>query len=388
MWPLGWLSDLREVVAALDRARAVSRADDEVPIDEPRATDGEVAKCASLLREALIRVSARHHHALNRELAGLLRRLGPEDRVEADAIYRRLRAEDPSDRATHWNHSLLLKQSGGFREALAALDAYRSAGGDADQAFHWNTGICATGAGLGQKALDAWLAEDFKIALADDGMPQGGFPDVQVRISSHGPLGGPPCEPAPDARGYEYGWARPRSPCHGVLLTPLVRDEPTDVGDVLLWDGAPVRFKEFDGRRVATFPLLKVLARGGYRRYRFRAEQEDAGLVAALEEALPRGAQLYVHDEEVAWLCLKCATSGAPDPHEHDRPPVRRFVSGKLAVPPGVSLGEVRERLSESLRVRPAVRIAVPALHRDDGDLAAAARDEALWVQFRREVSA
>jgi hypothetical protein len=164
-------------------------------------------------------------------------------------------------------------------------------------------------------------------------------------------------------------------------------DEPTDVGDVLLWDGAPVRFKEFDGRRVATFPLLKVLARGGYRRYRFRAEQEDAGLVAALEEALPRGAQLYVHDEEAAWLCHKCAASGAADPHEHDGPPARRLVSGKLAVPPGVSLGDLRERLSESLRVRPAVRLAVPALHRDDGDLAAAARDEALWVQLRREVS-
>jgi hypothetical protein len=387
MWPFGWLSDLREVATALDRARTVSRADDEVPIDDPRSPDGEVAKCASLLRQALTRASARHHRALNRELAGLLRRLAPEDRLEADRIYRRLRAEDPSDGATHWNHALLLKQSGRFAEALAALDAYRSAGGTADQAFHWNTGICATGADLGQKALDAWLAEDFKIALGEDGIPLGGFPHVQVRISSSGPLGGPSCEPTADAPGYEYGWVRPRSPCHGVLLTPLVMDEPTDVGDVLLWDGAPVRFKEFGGRRVPAFPLLKVLARGGYRRYRFRAEQEDAGLVAALEEALPRGTQLYVHDEEVAWLCHKCAVSGASDPHEHVGPAARRFVSGKLAVPPGVSLGDVRERLSESLRVRPAVRFAVPALHRDDGDLAAAARDEALWVQLSREVS-
>lgn len=72
-------------------------------------------------------ISARHHRALDRELAGLLRRLGPEDRLEADRIYRRLRADDPSDAATHWNHALLLKQSGRFQEALAALDAYRSA---------------------------------------------------------------------------------------------------------------------------------------------------------------------------------------------------------------------------------------------------------------------
>jgi len=385
VWPFDWLSDFREVVPALDRARAASRADDQVPIDEPRDPEGEVAKCASHVRDTLIRVTDRHHRALLRELAGLLRRLGPVDRLEADRIYRRLRAEDPSDQATHWNHALLLKCSGRFEEALAALDAYRSLGGAADQPFHWNIGICATGAGLGQKALDVWLAEDFKIALGTDGMPLGDFPDLQVRISNRGPLGGPPCEPTPNAAGFEYGWVRPRSPCHGVLLTPLTIDEPTDVGDLLLWDGAPVRFKEFQGQRVPAFPLLKVLARGGYRRYRFRAEQEEAGLVAALEEGLPRGAQLYVHDEKVAWLCEKCASSGAPDPHEHDGPPARRVVSGKVAIPPGVSLGDVRERLSESLRVRPAVRLAVPSLHRDDGDLAAAARDEVLWVQLHPE---
>jgi len=61
-------------------------------------------------------------------------------------------------------------------------------------------------------------------------------------------------------------------------------------------------------------------------------------------------------------------------------------VAGKLAVLPGVSLGDVRERLAESRRLRPAVKLAVPALHRDDGDLVAAARDEAMWVQLRREV--
>lgn len=383
MWPFSRFSRLREVYALVVRAQRVAHADDEVPIDETRDGDGEVARCVMLIRETLAKTSGRHRRLLNRELAGLLRRLGPEERLEADGIYRRLRAEDPSNTGTHWNHGLLLKQIGRFDEALVALDDYVRTGGERDQAFHWNTGICATGAGRGDKALEAWLAEKFNIALGSDRMPEGGFPGVQVRISSLGALGGPPCDPGADGPGHEYGWVQPRSPCHGVLLTPLVMDGPADVGDVLLWDGAPVRFKEFDGRSVPTFPLLKVLARGGYRRYRFRAEQEDAGLVAALEDALPKGAQLYVHDEQVAWLCAKCASSGEKSSHEHDGAPARRIVSGKLAVPPGVGLDDVRERLDESLRVRPAVRLAVPALHRDAGDLAAAARDQALWVQLQ-----
>lgn len=363
------LTELREVGALLDEAQRVARADDEIAIDEPRPTDGDVARCASKLREALARVSARHRGVLSRELAGLLRRLGPEERAEADGMYRRLRAADPSRAGTHWNHALLLKQTARFDDALAALDAYAAAGGKRDKAFRWNSGICATGAGRGEKALAMWRAQRFKIALGADGMPEGSFPMVQVRIRN--------------GASAEYGWVQPRSPCHGTLLTPLVMDEPADVGDLLLWDGAPVRFKEFDGKRIATFPLLSVLARGGNRRYRFRAEQEDAGLVGALEESLPRGVQLYVHDEEVTWLCARCASSGVATPHAHDRPPVRR-VSGKLAVPPGVSLGEVRERLAESLRVRPAVRLAVPGLHRDDRDLQAAARDEALFVQLQK----
>src|SRR5262249_2473259 len=152
-----------DVTAALDRAWSVAVADDEVPIDEPRAEDGEVAQCASLVRQTLAKAPAKRHRALNSALAALLRRLGPAERQEADALYRQLRAADPSHSGTHWDHALLLKHTGRFEEGLAALEAYAKAGGVPDQAFHWNTGICATGAGLGQKALDAWLAEKVKI---------------------------------------------------------------------------------------------------------------------------------------------------------------------------------------------------------------------------------
>lgn len=381
MGPLEWLGNARRTATAITRAREVAHADDEVPINQPREPDGAVARGAALLRTVSAAAPARLQASLRFELAGLLRRLGQSERMEADTIYRRLRQEHPGKSTAHWSHALLLKQTGRFGEALDALEAYRMAGGIPDQAFHWNTGICATGAGQGKRALDAWLAEGFKLREGEDGMPFGDFSAVQVRISSSGALVGPPCAPAPGVPDQEYGWVERRSPCHGVLLI-LMMDEPADVGDLLLWDGAAVRWKEFHGHRVPTFPLLKVLARGGVRRFRFRAEQVEAGLVTALGDALPRGVQLYVHDEQVVWLCQRCASSGAADPHEHRDSPDCRLVSGKLAVPPGVSLDDVRHRLEESLRQRPAVRLAVPALHSAAGDLAAAARDEVLWTQL------
>src|SRR5690349_3097175 len=141
MWPFRWLSDMRDVASVLDRAQRVGHADDEVPIDELRPADGEVARCASQIRQTLTKVAPKHQRALNNALAGLLRRLGPQERQEANTIYRRLRAETPSNSGTHWNHALLLKHMGRFEDALAALDDYAKSGGERDQPFRWNTGI-------------------------------------------------------------------------------------------------------------------------------------------------------------------------------------------------------------------------------------------------------
>jgi hypothetical protein len=64
---------------------------------------------------------------------------------------------------------------------------------------------------------------------------------------------------------YEDVWVQPRSPCHGELLTPTRQGLPAGVGDVLLWDVAPLGFLTVEGRRIPRFSLLAVLekARAG-----------------------------------------------------------------------------------------------------------------------------
>jgi hypothetical protein len=378
----GRLLGLDPSARALEEAARARDVDDQIPIDEPRAPDGEVARAARLLREALEKASAQARPRLQLALAGMLRRLGAAEVAEADALYHSLRAAYPRWSGCHWDHSLLLKKWGRFEDGLSALEAYERAGGDQDQAFRWNTGICATGAGRGEQALAMWRALGFEVGLGGDGLPEGGFPWVQVRIASRGPLCAPTREQREGEPQFEYGWVRPASPCHGVLVTPLFLDEPADVGDTLLWDGAPVRQREFDGRKVSAFPLLAVLRRGGFLRFRFRAEQSDPGLIAALEESLPQGTRVYVHDEQMERLCQTCGTWNPPASHEHERPPTRAFVAGKLAVPPQIDLAELRARLAESLRVRPNLQLAVPALHRHAGDEAAARADDELWERL------
>jgi len=77
------------------------------------------------------------------------------------------------------------------------------------------------------------------------------------------------------------------------------------------------------------------------RRYRFRAEQEDAGLVASLEEALPRGAQLYVHDVEGVQKAL-----GLPDERVYNN--IQKYGNTTAATIP-IALDECRK----SGRIRP-----------------------------------
>jgi hypothetical protein len=268
------------------------------------------------------------------------------------------------------------KYAGRFAEGLAAnLRALE--GQPEDTAALWNAAICATGAGQAEEAVEAWRKLGLPVKVGPDGYPRlEGIPMAQVRLSTAGPVaqGG---MARPGERGdFEYLWVQPHSPCHGELLTPTLYDLAADVGDLVLWDGAPLGFRRIGNERVPRFSMLAVLARGRRRAFRFFGTQEEAGQVAALEELLPEGSQVYVHTEQVMPICHACAHGDVGEPHRHEH--ASALVHGKLVVPPEVALGDFRRYLEAVVGAHPQVRLHCPALLRAVGDEAAARQAEQL----------
>lgn len=160
----------------------------------------------------------------------------------------------------------------------------------------WTAAVCATAladAGAGA----AWGAvQHLADGVDEGGRPRvAGLPAVEVVVwwdtpgEGSGELGAGAQRSG--GAGGEAVWVEPISPCHGRIVSPTVLDLPADFDDVILWDPHPLSFRVVGGAETPRFGALAVLARGGMRTWRYRAEAAvDAGQV---ERGLPAGWRLY-----------------------------------------------------------------------------------------------
>lgn len=284
------------------------------------------------------------------------------------------------DRPFRYNYGLFLKNRGRFEEGLQAnQDAIRVGAGSNDGVL-WNLAICAAGAGNGPAALQVWKGMGQKIEMGDHGLPSGPYPYAQVRLaqfpSSAQGVGGNPEAPGQE----ETVWMRRVSPVHGEVVSALYYDIGVDIGDLVLHDGAVIAHRTFGEERVPVFPHMKTLARGGWSTFRFAATQSREGQVADLSSALPEEATLYVHTEQFRIVCKTCWEDETVDHLEHEATE-HHVVTGKLCVPPGVSLGAVRDHLDAAVEAAgdAGLRIFVPDFHAALGD------DDRASVERRRK---
>jgi hypothetical protein len=231
--------------------------------------------------------------------------------------------------------------------------------GDAGEAVLWNLGICATGAGQGRIACEAWTKAGFDVELGDDGLPRmEGLGMMKLRLST-----GTLRERC--ARRYENVWAMPVSPCHGRVLNPTMYDHGYEIGDLVLWDGAPIgrwRHGENEGN---LFAALGKLAEGDWRTFAFRGRQTRAGQMQSVSEVLPNDSSVYVFDEQVSMICAECARTGGPHTDRHtDARREATLVSGKLVLCPRTSLPSFVAALEAAIAKAPGVVIACPDLYR------------------------
>lgn len=254
----------------------------------------------------------------------------------------------------HYGLGLFYKSRGRFQEGFAANVKAAELGGADRQPVIWNRAICATGAGLGAEALEAWKPLKLELELGLFGLPEGGFPASKVRLAER-PLAERDAEHN-DPGQEETIWIQHLSPCHGIVRSALFHDIGVDYGDVVLIDGAPVTFHTYGGDKVPVFPHLKTLKRRNYTSLPFWGTQEAAGQLGDLTDALPEDAVVYVHTEH--------------SQTEHT------IVTGKVCAPPGVEAADLLSALDAAVKASGAVMLLAPELCRLAGDEERAALEE------------
>jgi hypothetical protein len=361
------------VVIALSAALlrvAELRPADEPPFDKGPAhlVGGACQRCFEQLNSTQ-RLDPAVGGYLQINLADALRIMGPEHDEDALNAYKLALTIDDSRGAWWFNLGLLHKWRGRFREGLDANQkAYARLG--AERRVLWNLAICATALGEGKLALEAWDKIGVKGELSAGGMPYvPDMPPMQIRVATMGEETGQ-SDPLPaSAVTFEVLWVQPLSPCHGVIQSPTARRASVDYGDLVLWDGAPVRLNRVSGpngqgRDVPVFPLLWILRPGDERRLRFVGMQKQRGMVEALE--LGEDTQLVVYDQR---------STPAGDAH---------LFYGKLIVPGARDLNEVRRALETGLRTKAGLTLAVPQLYELLGDTPQAGKAHQAWGGIER----
>jgi hypothetical protein len=352
-------------------AAALLRSAELRPPDEPPFIQGPAHLVAGACQECFEALSSAQRTDpelggyLQINMADALRMMGPE--YDEDALKAYQLALTIDDRRAGWWFQLGLfhKWRGRFREGLEANQKALVRQGEG-RAVLWNLAICATAVGEGKLALEAWSKLGIRAELASSGMPfVPDMPPMQVRVATLGEEIGRGDLLPEKAVTFELLWVAPLSPCHGVVQSPSARKASVDYGDVVLWDGAPVRVHEVAGRPVPVFPLLWILRAGEEKRLRFVGLQKQADLIDAVRGALPEGAQLFVFD-------TRTGQDGA------------QLFYGKLVVDAALPLASLRKAVETAVHARPGLTLALPQLYELLGDTPAAGKAHQAWGGIER----
>ena len=292
-------------------------------------------------------------------LATAARMLARQRDALAEASYRRLVEIDPDCGSHHYNLGLFFKTRGRFAEGLAANRAAARLAKEPQEAIEWNLGICATGAGEGEAALEVWKRMQQKIEIGRFGLPDGGYPQCKVKLAQR-PLA--ERSAAADDPGLEETiWIERLSPCHGIVRSVLYQDLGVDYGDVVLIDGAPVTYHTYGEEQIPVFPHLATLLRRSFQFYDFAGTQEEARQLADSSRDLERDAIVYAHSENYQILCASCWRDPDLDheTHEHEE---KHVVTGRIAAPPNLDPAHLLDQLDQALAKRDPCRLYAPDL--------------------------
>ena len=227
------------------------------------------------------------------------------------------------------------------------------------EAIEWNLGICATGAGQGEVALEVWKRMQQRIEMGRFGLPEGGYPQCKVKLAQR-PLAERTAD-ADDPGLQETIWIERLSPCHGIVRSVLYQDLGVDYGDVVLIDGAPVTYHTYGEEQVPVFPHLASLVRRNFQFFDFAGTQAEARQLADSSGDLEQDAIVYAHSENYQVLCASCWRDPELDHETHDREE-KHVVTGRIAAPPQLTPADLLDQLDKALAKRGTCQLYAPDL--------------------------
>jgi hypothetical protein len=244
-------------------------------------------------------------------LNGKAMRLEERGRLkEAVELYRRAAEVDPGWAAPLYNLGLLYKNRGKW--SLSLCYNRRAAEVDPrDEAAWWNLGIAATALGRWSIARRAWRA--CGIAVPDGDGPVD-FPCGFGPIRLH---------PQGEA---EVVWAHRIDPARAVLASIPFPESNHGWKDVVLNDGAPTGYRQYQGREVPVLDALELLERSPFGTYVARvALPPGRRRIAKLADvADEREGSAEDWSTSVRLLCRACSEGRPHEDHDTEAAPPDR----------------------------------------------------------------
>ncbi len=292
-------------------------------------------------------------------LATAARMLARQCDAIAKSSHLKLAEINPKRSAYHYNLGLYYKTRGRFAEGVASNQLAASLVGEVVESYEWNLGICATGAGNADVALDVWKRMGQAIEIGRFGLPEGRYPQCKVKLAER-----PLAERTPDLDdpgAEETIWIERLSPCHGVIRSVPYQDLGVGYGDVILIDGAPITHHTYGEVQIPVFPHLATLLRRNYQMFDFAGTQQTARQLADISADLDEDAVIYSHSESFRTLCANCWRDPDLDHDQHEQVE-KHVVSGRIAAPPGIEPARLMDSIDRAIEKRERCQLYAPDL--------------------------
>jgi hypothetical protein len=246
-------------------------------------------------REKAETINAR---AIEREESGHLK--------QAIELYREASAVDPLWPAPLYNLGLLFKNQRRWRKSFT-YNRRATALDPKDEAAWWNLGIAATALGRWKTARRAWRGFGINVPRGDGPID---FPCGFGPIRLH---------PTGDA---EIVWAHRIDPARAVIASVPFPESNYRWKDVVLNDGAPIGYRQYQGEEVPVLDALQLLETSPFGTYIARvALPPGRDLDEQLAEVAARlGGSAENWSTSIRIICKACSEGRPHDFHDPEAP--------------------------------------------------------------------